>query len=478
MSVLSAGRRGGPSYGPALVAGLIGLAATLVVILVPGLRFAYESLELHVALESAQGVVGLLLCYVFFGRMRATMRLRHLLLTVAFAAFAATNLFVSALPVALEGETVGYAAWLAAMLRLLAAGALAAAALWPDRTVALDGLASRMATVTVVAAATVILAAAVADSSFAELVDPRLSPEASSRPLIAGHPVAVAIQIASTLAMAVAAWAFVGLARRTGDDLFRWLGAGATLGAFARLNYVLFPSLYTEWFYTGDLLRFGSYLLFLTGAARELELYWRSHAQVAVMDERQRVARELHDGLTQELSFIRSQLSVDPDRPPSTAALRFVSEAAGRALDESRKMIVALADDEGSESLADRLRRAAEVVAVRQGVRVVIDGGTDAPVADETQTALERIVREAAVNAVRHGHPSLIEVRTATIGSSLVVTVTDDGAGFDPGSAPDGGFGLRSMRQRAEALGGTLEVESAPGSGTTVRAVVGLDRAT
>ena len=468
----------GSMFVPVIVAGFLGLATTVLVALLPGLRFAYESLELHVALESAQGVVALLLCYLFFGRTRTTMRLRHLLLTVAFAAFAATNLFVSALPVALEGETVGYAAWLAAMLRLLAAGALAAAALWPDRTVALDGLVLRTATATIAVTGVVVLAAVVADSWFEELIDPRLSPEASSRLLIAGHPVAVAIQITSTLAMALAAWAFVRLARRTGDDLFRWLAAGATLGAFARLNYVLFPSLYTEWFYTGDLLRFGSYLLFLAGAARELELYWRSHAQVAVMDERQRVARELHDGLTQELSFIRSQLAVDPERPPSTAVLRYVSEAAGRALDESRKMIVALAEDEGADSLADRLRRAAEVVAVRQGVRVVVGGGTDAQVADETQAALERIVREAAVNAVRHGRPSLIEVCTTTVGSSLVVSVTDDGGGFDPGSAPDGGFGLRSMRQRAEALGGTLEVESAPGCGTTVRAVIGLDGAT
>ena len=65
-----------------------------------------------------------------------------------------------------------------------------------------------------------------------------------------------------------------GLLRHTFAGRGSAVGIACALAAFARVNYVLFPSLYTEWFYTGDLLRFGSYLLFLVGAAREVEMYW------------------------------------------------------------------------------------------------------------------------------------------------------------------------------------------------------------
>ena len=468
---------GGPWSIPVVAATAVGLGTTVAVIVIPSLRFAYESLELHVALESAQGVIALLLCYLSFGRFRTTMRLRHLLLMLAFAAFAATNLFVSALPVALERETIGFTSWLATGLRLVAAVALALAAVRPDRTVSRDGLVVRIALVSVAVLAAVVVGAALAESTLADLVDPSLSPEASHRPLLAGHAVAVAVQVASTVIMAVAAAAFLGLARRTGDDLYRWLAAGATLGAFARLNYVLFPSLYTRWFYTGDLLRFGSYVLFLVGAAREMGVYWRGHAQVAVMEERRRVARELHDGLTQELSFIRSQLASGTERPLSPDAMRFVAEAADRALDESRRAVAVLADDAledrpPDEPLPELLLRTAELVAGREGVAVALGVADPVPVDDGVRRDLERIVREAVVNAVRHGGASAVGIDVRAVDGSVVVEVTDDGRGFEPAVAPGTGFGLRSMAQRAESRRGTLLVESAPGQGTRVRATV------
>lgn len=457
---------------PVVAATVVGLGTTVAVIVVPGLRFAYESLELHVALESAQGVIALLLCYLSFGRFRTTMRLRHLLLVLAFAAFAATNLFVSALPVALERETIGFTSWLATGLRLVAAVALALAAVRPDRTVAPDGLVLRVILISVAVLAAVVVGAAMAEWHLADLVDPDLSPESSRRPLLAGHSLAVAVQVTSTVIMTVAAGAFLSLARRSGDDLYRWLAAGATLGAFARLNYVLFPSLYTRWFYTGDLLRFGSYVLFLVGAAREMGVYWRGHAQVAVMEERRRVARELHDGLTQELSFIRSQLASGAERPLSPDAMRFVAEAASRALDESRRAVDVLAEDDPDEPLPELLLRTAELVAGREGVAVALGSADRVPIGDGVRRDLERIVREAVVNAVRHGGASVVGIDVRACDGSVVVEVADDGHGFDPAAVSRSGFGLRSMAQRAEALRGTLVVESAPGHGTTVRATV------
>ena len=91
-----------------------------------------------------------------------------------------------------------------------------------------------------------------------------------------------------------------------------------------------------------------------------------------------------------------------------------------------------------------------------------------------TREALVRISREAVANAVRHGSAGQVRL-TLSRADDLRLTVSDDGCGFDPGArarTPAAGFGLVSMRERAEALGGTLAVVSAPGAGTTIDVVV------
>ena len=70
---------------------------------------------------------------------------------------------------------------------------------------------------------------------------------------------------------------------------------------------MLFPSLYTDWLYTGDFLRTGAYLLLLIGAVSEIQHYWHVQAELAVLDDRRRLARELHDGVIQELAYIKSE---------------------------------------------------------------------------------------------------------------------------------------------------------------------------
>ena len=123
------------------------------------------------------------------------------------------------------------------------------------------------------------------------------------------------------------------VAARTDDDLLGWIGAAAALGAFARVAYLLFPSLYTEWLYAGDVLRLGMYLMLLVGCVREIRQYWRAQTVLAVAGERRRLARELHDGVVQELGFIRSQAL----RTPNSGD---IASAADRALDEARGGLV------------------------------------------------------------------------------------------------------------------------------------------
>ncbi|HEV2070791.1 MAG TPA: ATP-binding protein, partial [Acidimicrobiales bacterium] len=135
--------------------------------------------------------------------------------------------------------------------------------------------------------------------------------------------------------------------------------------------------------------------------------------------------------------------------------------------------IEALSDD-FEQPLADKLRQAAEDVVTRAGATVDLDVESAAPVSMTARDALVRVVREATTNAVRHGHAGSVVVRVATDYGDVHLTVTDDGRGFDPARVRSG-FGLQSMRQRVEALGGSLHVTSAPGSGTSVEVALPLE---
>jgi signal transduction histidine kinase len=285
-----------------------------------------------------------------------------------------------------------------------------------------------------------------------------LSPESADRPLLVGNPVVLTAQLVGVVLFTAAAVGFLRRAERGRDDLMQWFGAGATLAAFASLNYLFFPSLYSEWVYTGDFLRLGFYLLLLVGTGREIQRYWRRLAEAAVLEDRRRIARDLHDGLAQELAFIVAETSGQ------------AAKAAERALDESRRAIAALTRPV-DEPLDVALLQAAEEVAHRVGTQVRFEGERVAGVEGETREALIRILREAVTNAARHGGAGRVRIELAN-GNGLRLRVEDDGTGFAPGTTRPGGFGLVSMRERAEALGGSFRLESEPGRGTSVEVVV------
>jgi signal transduction histidine kinase len=237
------------------------------------------------------------------------------------------------------------------------------------------------------------------------------------------------------------------------------------LGAFAHLDYAILPSMVTAWVSAGDALRAAFYLLLLVSAAAEITQYWAAQAQTAVFSERQRVARDLHDGAVQEIGYVRSVATRMARRRDDPDVGRIVA-AAERALDEMRAALTALTAPL-DEPLAETLRRTACEVADRYDVGVTVKGDGDVAVTHVEREALTRIVREAATNAARHGAASklVIDVRPRP----REVVVRDDGTGFDPDDVRSGGFGIVSMRDRAAAIGGRLEIASAPPSGTTVR---------
>jgi signal transduction histidine kinase len=199
--------------------------------------------------------------------------------------------------------------------------------------------------------------------------------------------------------------------------------------------------------------------------------YWRHRAVTVAAEERRRAARDLHDGLAQELAFIVGQSrALLRSEPAESPALREIAAAAERALRESRRVIGELTEPVG-QTLAEAIAMAAEQVAARAGseVRLHLE---DVQVPPHVRTEFSRIVREAVFNAVQHGRAGVIEIELTKAGRVRLL-VRDDGDGFDVAAGlRKGGLGLRSMHERSRLLGAKLQVRSWPGHGAEVEVVL------
>ena len=175
--------------------------------------------------------------------------------------------------------------------------------------------------------------------------------------------------------------------RAHGRRASRWLAIATTLGAFAWLNYFLFPSLYSPYFYAGDVLRLGFFLALFVGGALELRRTQQVLATAAVLEERRRIARDIHDGVAQDLAYILQQGRRLAAQPQAPTAMGHMVVAAARALDESRHVIAAL-ERSGGEPLIDALRATAIEAAGREGGRVEMDLDDTVAVPARTQEVL------------------------------------------------------------------------------------------
>ena len=202
--------------------------------------------------------------------------------------------------------------------------------------------------------------------------------------------------------------------------------------------------------------------------------------ELSVLEERSRLAGDLHDAVSQKLFSLRARAraaAVLAGRDPARAAaeMEAVAQLGAEAQAELRAVIDGLAPPElGEAGLAESLRRYAVLAARAHGVAVGFSAA-ELPVLDERQeAALYRVAQEALHNALRHAGAGRITVALSRSPRRVILAVGDDGRGFAPG-APEG-LGFASMRGRAEAVGGTLTIRSAPGTGTTVRLAVPLRR--
>jgi signal transduction histidine kinase len=213
----------------------------------------------------------------------------------------------------------------------------------------------------------------------------------------------------------------------------------------------------------------------VTQARSELAESQRTAGRLA---ERQRLAAEIHDTLAQGLSSIvllaRSAEAALPADPSAAAErLNELGQTAAENLAEARRFVRELTPPALVEaSLSEALRRLAE----RKGADFLLEG-EPCPLPVEAEVALLRLTQQALANAVQHAEATRIAVTLSYLDHEVTLDVFDDGVGFDPQAHRVGeqsGFGLHGMRERMAALGGQLTVESAPGEGTAVAAVIPL----
>ena len=211
------------------------------------------------------------------------------------------------------------------------------------------------------------------------------------------------------------------------------------------------------------------------GAAIENAALYERAQTAASLEERQRLARELHDSVSQALYGIAlgartARTQLDRDASKAVEPVDYVLSLAEAGLAEMRALIFELRPESlETEGLIAGLEKQAAALRARHSIEVDAElcEEPDAPLA--IKEAVSRIAQEAMHNTVKHARASHVWLRLAREDGAIALEVRDNGRGFDPTQPYAGHLGLRSMRERAEKLGGTIEFESAEGKGARVR---------
>jgi signal transduction histidine kinase len=211
-----------------------------------------------------------------------------------------------------------------------------------------------------------------------------------------------------------------------------------------------------------------------TAVAVENARLFATAQDTAALEERQRLARELHDSVSQALYGIvlgtdaaRTLLDRDPGRV--TEPLEYVLSLAKAGLAEMRALIFELRPESlATEGLIAALEKQAASVQARHelAVHAALCDEPDAPL--EVKETIYRVAQEALNNTVKHAQAKGVELRLEQDPGGILLEVRDDGKGFDPANSFPGHLGLKSMRERVARLGGTFRIESTPKEGTRI----------
>ncbi|HEY1568285.1 MAG TPA: ATP-binding protein, partial [Solirubrobacteraceae bacterium] len=396
---------------------------------------------LRSAIETGITLSALVSAALLLAHFRRTRMLRDLLLLAGLATTALTDFIFNALP-AYHYQTGIYGAGARMALTILIAGTFLAVAFAPGAREVQAG--RRLAAIAVPAAFYFV--------ALGELVDLIAGPVRERGPSGAYGPLATSVSLTCCVVLLVSAAGFA-IRHRDGDRAAGLLTIVAMCLAGAQLGMLGLGVAPPDWVTPSDALRVVAYGLLLAAA---VGMYRRSQDQVArdaVSAERLRIARDLHDGLAQDLAFIaahseRLAREFGADHPLAIAATR--------ALAASRGQIVDLEASRASSTEA-ALREVASEISSRHGVNVsvTVDDGAHSERTEHERTELVRIAREAIANAVRHGGARNVTVRLGSRRDDLLLRVSDDGCGFGRAGTDTAGTGLgmRTMRARARSVG-------------------------
>jgi signal transduction histidine kinase len=226
----------------------------------------------------------------------------------------------------------------------------------------------------------------------------------------------------------------------------------------------------------------------LQAAHQQLRAYTTQAEELAVLQERNRLARELHDSVTQSLHSTTllaeagQRVAGSGDIERARGYLIRVGEISQQALREMRLLVYELRPLElRGVGFVGALQHRLDTVERRSGVEVQMSIEEELELPSKIEEELYRIAMEALNNALKHANPTKVTVNLRKEEkpdlSCIELTITDDGIGFDPDDREgEGGLGLVSMRERIQKLGGELTILSEPGEGTKVRACVNLEQ--
>jgi signal transduction histidine kinase len=200
--------------------------------------------------------------------------------------------------------------------------------------------------------------------------------------------------------------------------------------------------------------------------------------RVATLEERRRVAAEMHDGLGQTLGYLGLMTDQVVEflsggrEGAALAHLQKTRETIGKATGDVRRAINSLMDETPPQKdLCSRLKEAFDEIASEQDPEAdwQLDTGPSLDCSPEVAEQVYHITREALINAARHAHARRVSVEAGRRDPDFFVTIEDDGQGFDLSQpVPGGHFGLQVMQARAEFIGGKIELRSAPAGGTRI----------
>jgi len=225
---------------------------------------------------------------------------------------------------------------------------------------------------------------------------------------------------------------------------------------------------------------FGARRLVETNAA--LRAAREEVARLAVVEERLRLSREIHDTLAQSFTGILTHAAparraVTENPPAARRHLDQIDRTAREGLSEARRLVWGLRPEPlRGATLPEALERLAARFAEETGIasRVSVAGAPE-PLAPEVEVTLLRIAQEALENVRKHAGAGQVALTLSFLEDAVALDVRDDGKGFDPALPAAGGAGLKGMRERVGSLGGILHLESSPGGGTTLAVEVPLD---